>query len=623
MRVRKQYPESTAGQAALYRAGVLSFEGGKYVQAKEAFSTVLYENPLFEEATQARLKLGLAEVELSDWKEAESTLKPLVETLEGEDKAKAQSALARAQRETADGGALLQLAVQQLESATQDEERKRAQAALEAALETAPFLSLTEVYNSLDKSSPAWPATTYKMARVYYHVRDWTHLEDTLKSLLATAPTSPFAAEAKQLLDKVNRRSFVKPRVVGAVLPMSGKFKALGEAVQRGLALAMKGSDLELVVKDNQGDPANVAKLVEQLAFEDGAVAIVGPLFAEDSRRAALVAEELQIPLLSLARTEGLTDIGPHVFRTMVTNRQQANVLADYAVKQLGFKSFAMLFPNIPFGSEFTNEFWDAVESRGAVVKGAETYEHDQTTFTTEAKKLVGRYYLEDRGDYFQALSQAREGASNDLQKRKAAEKAKDTVAPIVDFDALLIPDSWQRVALVAPALAVEDVVTNACDSKDMQRAEQTTGRKLKSVILLGPSTWTSPKGPSGVPQLVERGGKYVNCSVYVDGFFEGSERKETKRFVKEFRELAKDAPVTLLDAVAYDTGGLLRSVLESQSPTTREGLRNKLSEVKGFEGAMGLTSFDEKREAKRPLFLLNVTSSGIREVVVKAKGEG
>jgi branched-chain amino acid transport system substrate-binding protein len=622
-RVRKQYPDTTAGQEALYRVGVLSFEEGQYVQAKEALSTLLYENPLFDKADDARLKLGLSAAELSAWRDAEASLKPLVERLSGDDKARAQAALARAQKETGDAGAALQQAISQVEAASQEEERKRAVAALEAALETAPFLSVAEAWNGLSKSSPAWPALSYKMARVYYHVRDWTHLEDMLQSLLSNAADSPYAADAKQLLDKVRRRSFVKPRVVGAILPMSGKLKALGNAVQRGLLLALKGSDVELVVKDNQGDPSLVAKLVEQLAFEDGAIAIIGPLFSEDSRRAGLVAEELQIPLLSLARGEGITDIGPHVFRTMVTSRQQANALAEHTMKNLGFKSFAVLFPNIPFGTEFTNEFWDAVEARGGTVKGAESYEHDQTTFTSEAKKLVGRYYLEDRADYFSALSQAKDGATNDLQKRKAAEKAKDTVSPIVDFDALLIPDAWDRVALVAPALAVEDVVTNACDSKDMQRAEATTGRKLKSIVLLGPSTWSSPNGPTGVPQLVERGGKYINCSLYVDGFFEGSDRKEAKTFVKRFREQAKDAPLTLLDAVAYDTGGLLRSVLEAQSPTTRAALRSSLSELKNYEGAMGPTGFDAKREAKRPLFLLGVSSSGVREVVTKTKGDG
>ena len=112
---------------------------------------------------------------------------------------------------------------------------------------------------------------------------------------------------------------------------------------------------------------------------------------------AALVAEELQVPLISLSRLPGVTGIGPYVFRNMVTNKQQAEALAEYAFTQLGAKRFAILHPNIGFGVELANDFWDAVERRGGTVQGIESYGHNQTTFATEVKKLVGRYYRDER----------------------------------------------------------------------------------------------------------------------------------------------------------------------------------------------------------------------------------
>src|SRR5438128_1400190 len=44
--VRKSYPETTAGQEALYQAGVLAFEEGDWVQARKALNELLFENPL-------------------------------------------------------------------------------------------------------------------------------------------------------------------------------------------------------------------------------------------------------------------------------------------------------------------------------------------------------------------------------------------------------------------------------------------------------------------------------------------------------------------------------------------------------------------------------------------------
>ncbi len=590
--MRKAYPDSTAGQDALYQAGVLSFEEGDYVTARKALNELLFENPLYDKANDARLKSGLAALELKAYRDAYQTLSSLVDKLEGDDKVKAQAALERAAAGSQQYGEALKLALKAVDAAASDDERKKALESLEETVESkTSFLSLAEAWHDLPSTHPAWPLVTFKLARVYYHLRDWPRLDETLKKLLADAPQSEWAPEAKALLERTARRLDVKPKVIGAVLPMTGKYKALGEAVVRGAQLALKGSDVQLVVKDSQGDVNLAGKLVEELAFESNAIAIIGPLLSDDSRRAGLVAEELQVPIITLTRTEGVTDIGPHVFRNMVTNQQQAEALADYAMGELGFKNFAVLYPNIPFGVELTDDFWTEVEKRGGVIRGAETYTHDQTTFTAEAKRLVGRANLGDRHEYIEGVREIRENtALDDYHRRKAYEKLRSNLPPVIDFEALLIPDAWQKVSLVAPALAVEDMVTNGCDKKDIERIMKTTGKTnakdLKPVVLLGPSTWSSPKDRNGDYELVQRGGKFVLCSVYVDGFYEGSNRKATKAFVEAFHEAHKDAQPTLLDAEGFDTAGMLKQIIEKEQPKTRadmtarawrrEGLRRR-----------------------------------------------
>ncbi len=626
LKVRKTYPDSTAGQDALYRAGVLAFEEGDFVTARKAFNELVFENPLFPQANQARLKAGLAAVELKAWRDAYQTLSPLIEKLEGADRQLAEAALQKAAAETQQYGEALKLAMKALEAASTGDEKMASLQKLEEVVETrTSFMALTETWVGLPTNHPAWPLLTFKMARVYNHLRDWTNLDTTLRALIQNAPGSPWAADAKDLLARVSRRAETKPRVVGAVLPLSSKkYKAFADTVLRSLQLGFKGSDVELVVKDSADDPALAAKLVEQLAFDDGAIAVIGPVLTDDSRRAALVAEDLQLPLITLSRAEGLTDIGVNIFRTMVTNSQQAEALADYAMGPLGYKTFAVLFPNTPFGIEFTNEFWDAIEARGGQIRGAETYPHDATTFTEEAKKLVGRYYLEDRADYLEQFREVRDGETDGLRRRRALDKVRSGLAPVIDFEALLLPDAWQKVSLVAPALAVEEVVTNACDKKDLERIQKTTGKdRLKTVTLLGPSTWSSPRGPSGDAQLIERGGKYVLCSVFVDGFYENSDRPATRAFVSTFREAFAGQSITLLDAVSFDTASLVRKVIETDQPKTRGAFREALARLKGFEGATGTLSFNDKREAKRPLFLLNITPRGVRELNVVKKPEG
>jgi len=615
---RKAYPATTAGEEALYRAGVLSFELGDYVNARKHFNELLFENPLFPQAQDARFKLGLSALELKSYRDAYQTLLPLRDRLPSEQRAQLEDALRRA----AEGARLydqaMKMALQKAEQASTPEERTAALAHVGELVDASVGADeVARLQAELPPTHPAWPLLTFKLARVYQHTRDIPRLKSTLQSLLSNAPSSPYTAEAQEMLARADRVGQVRGRTVGVLLPLTGKYKAFGEAVMRGIRLGLKGSDVELVVKDTQGDGTRSATAVEELVFNDGAVAAIGPLFIEDSKRAALVAQDLGLPLLTLTRSEDVTDIGPFVFRNMLTYSAQTQALVDWASKVMGYKSFAVLYPNTPYGVEMTNDFWDQVLAQGGAVRGAESYTADQTTFTSQAKKLVGRYYLEDRRDYFEDVQEATKDMKDSYRRRKAVEKAKSKLDPIVDFEALFIPDEWQRVGLVAPALAVEDIITNTCDPREIENLKKTTGKKdIRTVTLLGGNGWNSPKNADGLPQLVERGGKFVLCSVFVDGFYADSSREPTKRFVRLFSEAYKDSTPTLLDAVGYDSARMLRQILDKQTAALdRASVRDALAGTKGFEGATGKTSFNDRREAQKPLFFLTIDPKGIREI--------
>jgi ABC-type branched-subunit amino acid transport system substrate-binding protein/TolA-binding protein len=627
MAVYRAYPRTTAAQEALYRAGLLAFQSGDYANARKSFNQLLFENPLFDKAQDAKLKLGLSAMQLRDYRDAYQTLRPLAERSSGAERTQILEAAER----SAEGAQLyaeaLRIELGLLDEAKTPEQTKGRLDKVEELIESkAEFVDIARAAEDLSPSSPAWPLLTFKLARIYYHLRDWTRLEETLQKFLKEAPQHPFAAQAQELLTRSRKRGEIRPKVVGAILPMTGRYKPIGEAVMRGISLALKGSDIEIVVKDSQGEPNLAAKAVEELAFDEGAIAILGPIW-EDTRRGALVAEELGIPILTFSRTDGITEIGPHVFRNMLTNSAQAKALADYAMKTLGYKSFALMYPNIPYGVDLANKFWDEVTSRGGAIRGAESYAFDQTTFTTEVKKLVGRYYLEDRLDYLEKSREVYASKLDSFRKRKALEKARSQLKPVIDFDAIFIPDAWERVGLVAPALAVEDIVTNACDPTDIERIRKTTRRPdLKTVTLLGSDQWGSRKGQSGAPELIERGGKFVSCSVYVDGFYAESARSPTAKFVEAYRDAYKDQtrPPGLLEATGYDSGRMFRKILQDgRGALDREGFRTRLAAIRDFPGATGLTSFNDHREAEKPLFLLGVDKKEIKELLPDEKLSG
>ena len=111
------------------------------------------------------------------------------------------------------------------------------------------------------------------------------------------------------------------------------------------------------------------------------------------------------------------------------------------------------------------NLFWDELIELGGKVVGVEAYKPQSTDFTDPIKKLVGLYYevpedLKPESILTGAPDDADASRSADEKKPEAAdEKAQDDEPqPIVDFDAIFIPDSPGKAGLIVPQLAYFDV---------------------------------------------------------------------------------------------------------------------------------------------------------------------
>ncbi len=401
---------------------------------------------------------------------------------------------------------------------------------------------------------------------------------------------------------------------IGVAVPLTGKFKGWGEAVLQGVSLAL-GDDpaYAIVVKDTRGEPDGAQSALAEMAAEGGPVAALGGVVNAEAPRAAVAAQQGALPFISLSRAEDVTQAGPYVFRNMLTATAQAKALADYAIGRRGMKRFGLLWPQIPYGQELASAFRDDVDARGGEVRAAESYEPDRTTFAPLVKSMVGKLWLDERQDYQQQVRDITAQESDPYRRRKAIQRARDRLPPLVDFDAVFIPDFARNVALVAPAIAVEDVITQTCDPREVDRIRKATGREdLQPVQLLGANGWDDPT-------LVEKAGRYVECAVFVDGFYAASERPETKAFVTAFQAHYGHVP-SILEASAYDAARLIRHALE-QGATTREAVRDALAATRDFPGATGNLSFDDRREVTKRLFFLTVEKGAIREMTPEEIG--
>jgi len=581
-------------------------------KAAQDLARLLTDYPLYPRANEAKYALALAEIDQGRARDGLLTIDSLYPHLS---EAARRDAATRAAEAAAAAGALPEEVRWRSEVAAQASGEARAEALRRAAeaVDRLTFLDVAKLREALPGDAPVQEALAMKLARIHLHLRDYPRALEAAREVVLRWPDGAYAAEAKAIGDRIARLTFVRPNVIGLAVPLTGNYRRWGEAIVDAVGLALEGSGLRTAVRDTRGEPDGAAAAIQALVLEEGAIGVLGGVVNAEAERAAATAEELHVPLLSLSKLEGLTDAGPHVFQNMLTASAQAKALADFAMGRRGMTRFAIMYPQIAYGVDLANAFWDEVEARGGEIRAAESYAPDRTTFTPLVKDMVGKLYLDERTDFQEELKEIGQKEKDPFRRHKAVEKARERLDPITDFDAVFIPDFSRNVKLIAPALAVEDVVTQTCLPDEVERIKKTTGRtELKPVQLLGTNGW------GGDPSLFETGaGRHVRCAVFVDGFFAGSSRAGTKAFVEAYAKKFPDRkdPPGILEASAFDAAGMAREVLVRRKAATREALRDGLAAVKGFKGATGDITMGPRRTPDKELFFLTVDQSGLREL--------
>jgi branched-chain amino acid transport system substrate-binding protein len=397
---------------------------------------------------------------------------------------------------------------------------------------------------------------------------------------------SPFQSTAKWMRRRAEAGNPWSATKVGVILPMSGQLAPAGKQIQAGLeqALSDRGSTLELVFVDSQAQAETALTALDQLVLEEGVAMVIGPLLKEVTLAVAEVAQAAEIPMVSFSQSEGITEKGEWTFRGGLTKGQQIHSLLSHVMDVLSLERFAILAPDNAYGHSAATEFETQVSGRQGEIAKTVFYDPAATDIRDAAQEL-GQKLDETRQKELYFLRKDAKKAGRD--------PAKVVLPPIVDFDAIFVPDGVSKVPMVASALAYEEFAIGRFRPK----------RDQTPMPLLGLNGWNDPR-------LARQGGRYVLDSYFVDAFSLLATTEAQTRFVDGFEENQGRRP-GVFEAIAYDVASLVDVAL-SVGPEDRDAVRIALNGVNLNAPVSGGHGFDENRELRRDLTVLTVSDEGI-----------
>jgi len=474
-----------------------------------------------------------------------------------------------------------------------DADSKEARAPLAKSLEQAlqsisDISTLESLYNDY-QDSPLGDVLLFRLGSQELALGNRGGGEAHMRTLRERYPQSPYYSQAGEMLATTSSQGVVEGRAIGVLLPMKGKYAKFGQRSLNGIQLATRifelnepASPVTLIVEDSGEEPDQAIKALNRLVFKHHVAAVIGPLLSKGIEQVSQRAQELGVPMLSLARNAvNNTD---YVFQGGLTLQLQAEEVARFAIEKLKLKRFAMVYPNDKSGEEMSQRFWNAVESLGGKVVGAETYAPGETDFRQAVDRLSGLHYTEARQRELEIL--ARERETNNIRRRTRKTEKFFNLQPIIDYDAVFVPDEPKVAGQVIPTFAYRDV---------------------EGVKFLGPQTWNSQ-------DFLVRVQAYADHAFFPDAFVAESGSARAKSYAEKFKtQFGQEA--TAMDALAYDAALLLESVLSSTSESVnRADVRDRLKAVNNFQGVTGKISYKDGY-LMRDLKILSVKSNKIVEV--------
>jgi branched-chain amino acid transport system substrate-binding protein len=172
-------------------------------------------------------------------------------------------------------------------------------------------------------------------------------------------------------------RAADEPIRIGLLTAKTGPLASGGIDMERALTMYLKERDykmagraVDLITADTAGVPATARTKTQELVEKNKVHCLIGPLAAFEALAIDDYIRQAQIPTLSVAAAEDMTqrNANPWFVRATSTSSQCAHPLAEYAAKELKYKKMIVIGDDLAYGHEMCAGFQRVFEDNGGKV---------------------------------------------------------------------------------------------------------------------------------------------------------------------------------------------------------------------------------------------------------------
>ena len=334
---------------------------------------------------------------------------------------------------------------------------------------------------------------------------------------------------------------------IGNSAPLTGPVSVYGITTNNGIKLAVEeintaggvlGKDLEWSELDDKGEITDAVNNYNKLV-EEGARAVFGGITSKPSLAMAETAVNDDVVFITPTGTQAnITEGKDNAFRTAFIDPFQGEVLANFSNENLSAKKVAVLRnQSSDFSMGVADVFIEKAKEFGMEVVADESYGDNDTDFKAQLTNIQG-------------------------QKP----------------DVLLIPDYYEKVALIVPQVreAGIDATLVGADGWDTV------------LSVLDPSNFEAIEG-----------------SYFANQFTLDDPNEKVQKFIADYKEKYKDDPSTFA-AEGYDTVYLYAQAVEKAGTTESKAVSDALRSLE-FEGLTGTFKFDENNNPVKSAKMIEI----------------